>query len=160
MESDPQERPLEPRVASIADAAVIARLLHDFNVEFAEPSPGASVLARRLSILLSSANTVCVLAGDPPAGFALLTLRPNVWYDAPVALLDELYVVPTRRGQGIGSALLDSCWSLVRARDVELLEVNVDGEDRDARRFYERHGFSRATGEDVEPDLYYSRHLP
>jgi len=82
-----------------------------------------------------------------------------VWYDAPVALLDELYVVPSRRGRGIGSALLEFCCASVQSRGVELMEINVDGEDRDARRFYERHGFTCPHGESGEPELYYSREL-
>ncbi|MGH8995211.1 MAG: GNAT family N-acetyltransferase [Acidimicrobiales bacterium] len=57
------------------------------------------------------------------------TLRSNVWHDTPVALLDELYVVPAEREQGIGSALLEDCCFLVRSRGVELMEINVNGED-------------------------------
>jgi GNAT superfamily N-acetyltransferase len=148
-----------PRLATPADAGLLAALLHDFNVEFGEPSPGADVLARRLSHLLATEQTIALLAGSPPSGFALLTLRPNVWYDGPVALLDELYVVPARRNGGIGTALLLTCCELLQAQGVELLEINVDGEDVDARRFYERHGFSCTHGTQEEPELYYSREL-
>lgn len=151
--------PGAPRVATGADAAALAGLLHDFNGEFGDPSPGPEVLTRRLSALLSTESTLALLAGDPPTGVALVTLRSNVWYDAPVALLDELYVVPSERGQGVGSALLQSCCEQVRARGVELLEANVDGEDQDARRFYERHGFRCVRGDHLEPALYYSRDL-
>ena len=148
-----------PRVASAADAGEIAGLLHDFNSEFGEPSPGPDVLARRLSQLLTTEHSLGLLAGVPALGFALLTLRPNVWYDSPVALLDELYVVPAMRSRGIGGALLLKCCEVLRARGVELLEINVDGEDTDARRFYERHGFSCVHGGQQEPELYYSREL-
>ena len=148
-----------PRIATVADATTVAGLLHDFNVEFGDPSPGPEVLARRLGRLLSTDGTLALLAGEPPVGFALLTLRSNVWYDTPVALLDELYVVPSMRGRGIGSALLESGCALVRGRGVELVEINVDGEDRDARRFYERHAFSCVHGDQPEPELYYSREL-
>lgn len=148
-----------PHVATVADAAALAGLLHDFNTEFGDPSPGPEVLARRLVRLLPTESTLALLAGDPPAGFALLTLRPNVWYDAPVALLDELYVVAALRGRGIGSALLESSCTLVRARGVELMEINVDGDDHDARRFYERHGFTCSAGDHTKPELYYSREL-
>jgi GNAT superfamily N-acetyltransferase len=151
---------LIPRTATVVDAAATARLLHDFNVEFGDPSPGQDVLAGRLARLLSGDSTLALLAGDPAVGFGLLTLRTNVWYDAPVALLDELYVVPALRGCGIGSALLESACQLVRGRGVELMEINVDGEDRDARRFYERHGFSCVHGSQLEPELYYSREFP
>ena len=34
-----------------ADAAVVARLLHDFNTEFSTPTPGAGELQSRLTLL-------------------------------------------------------------------------------------------------------------
>lgn len=150
---------LEPRVARVADAEAIAGLLHDFNLEFGESSPGTDVLARRLGALLGTDSTFALLAGTRPVAVALMTLRWNVWYDAPVALLDELYVVPGERNRGIGSALLTSCVARLRERGIELMEINVDGEDRAARRFYERHGFECVHGDHPEPELYYSREL-
>lgn len=147
------------RQAGPADAPTIAALLHDFNTEFAEPSPGPGILAARLNRLLAGDSTLALLAGEPVFGVALLTLRSNVWYDTPVALLDELYVVPAMRGHGFGSTLLEACCGLVRSRGVALMEVNVDGEDVDARRFYENHGFSCMHGQPPEPELYYSSEL-
>ena len=96
-----------------------------------------------------------MLAGQPAVAVALLTLRPNVWYEGQVALLDELYVVPALRGQGIGSALLDRAEAIARQRGAEMLEINVDGQDADARRFYERHGYTNTEPGQDEPMLYY-----
>src|SRR5690606_30919748 len=137
------------RLATPADAEAVARLLHDFNTEFDTPSPGVETLAPRLAQLLGGDDTVAVLAGDPGAEVAvgLVTLRSNVWYEGRVALLDELYVVPTLRSQGIGSRVIDLVVSTCRDRGAELLEVNVDEPDVDAQRFYERHGISG-----IEPD--------
>src|SRR6478735_5734906 len=95
-----------PRLAGTADAAEVAGLLHDFNREYDTESPGVAVLAARLETLLSGPETFAILAGTPAVGVALVTTRPNVWYEGPVALLDELYVRPALRSQGIGSRLL------------------------------------------------------
>jgi GNAT superfamily N-acetyltransferase len=143
--SDPDE--LKLYTATAADAAEAARLLHDFNTEFGSPSPGPEWLASRLTALLAEDGTICVLAGRPARGVALVTLRSNVWFEGPVALLDELYVEPANRGRGIGTALLDSAVELIEQRGAELFEVNVDEGDIDALRFYRRNGFT-----DIEPD--------
>lgn len=46
------------------------------------------------------------------------------------------------------------------AREVaELLEINVDGVDTDARRCYERHGYGCAEPGQSQPSLYYFREL-
>jgi GNAT superfamily N-acetyltransferase len=155
------------RVAGPGDAAVAARMLDAFNREFETATPGTGVLTGRLQRLLAQGDVVAVLADDPavgsadPAvGIALLTLRPNVWYDGPVALLDELYVVPGRRGEGIGSALLRAVEQVTRERAGELVEINVDGEDVDARRFYERHGYRNTEPGREDQLLYYFRELP
>ncbi len=149
------------RLATADDADEIARMLHDFNTEFATPSPGPAVLAPRLRLLLGGDVTVAILAGEPAVGLALVTLRPNVWYDGPVALLDELYVVPPRRGQGIGSAIMQRLLTLAADQGVSLVEINVDEGDVDAQRFYERHGFRLTeTPDSTERAFYFWRELP
>jgi GNAT superfamily N-acetyltransferase len=151
-------KPPGVRLATPDDAERLAQLLHEFNVEFGTDTPGPDVLAPRLRRLLGTDRTFCVVAGDPISGFGLVTLRPNVWFDSPVALLDELYVVPHLRGHGIGSSLLAGVESVCRARGVEQVEINVDEPDHDARRFYERHGY-RCGDPDGGTALYYERLL-
>ena len=141
-------------------AVVLGRLLHDFNVEFDSPTPTADELTARFGVLLARDDQLALLAGDDPAvGFAYLTLRLSPYYDGPVALLEELYVVPHLRDRGIGTALLTAAMDAVRERGAEELQINVDEVDVDTRRFYERHGFHN-----VEPGtdwrmLFYTRSL-
>jgi len=148
-----------PRVATVPEAATVARLLDTFNREYDTPTPGTAVLATRLGRLLAGEDVIALLSGDPAVAVALLTLRPNVWYDGPVALLDELYVAPKLRGRGLGSALLTTAEAVTRQRGGELLEINVDGDDTDARRFYERHGYVNSEPGQDQPLLYYYREL-
>ena len=147
------------RLATPDDSGEVARLLHDFNVEFGWDSPGPEVLAPRLRRLLAGDDTVAILAGAPAEGVALVTLRPNVWYEGPVALLDELYVPPARRGRGIGSAVMAHLMSLAQERGVALIEINVDEGDVDAQRFYERHGFASVQPETGERAFYLHQEL-
>lgn len=148
-----------PRLATSEDADEIARLLHDFNTEFDVPSPGADFLAERLRLLLAGDGTFAILAGVPAVAVALVTLRTNVWYTGQVALLDELYVVPDLRGQGIGSAIVGLLMSTCRDRNVDLIEINVDEGDVDAQRFYERHGYSSTDPGSTERAFYFSQEL-
>lgn len=131
------------RRATAEDAAVLGRLLWDFNTEFDSETDDADVLARRFARLLALDGVLAVLAEDDgeAVGFALVTLRPAIWFDGPVSQLEELYVVPRLRDRGIGTQVLDLCRELARELGSPEMHINVDEVDVDTRRFYERHGF-------------------
>ena len=131
------------RRATADDAAVLARLLWDFNTEFETETDDAEVLEARFARILELPEIVAVLAedDDDPVAFALLSLRPAIWFDGPVAQLEELYVVPTLRSGGIGTQVLALCRRLAQDLGSPEMHINVDEVDVDTRRFYERHGF-------------------
>lgn len=137
----------------------MATLLDDFNREFDTPTPGVDVLTGRLRHLLVGNDVVVLLIGQPAVGVAVVSFRLNVWYAGPVALLDELYVRPHLRGRRLGHALLEAACDLARQRGADVLEINVDGEDTDARRFYEAHGFTNTEPGATEPMFFYYREL-
>lgn len=147
------------RRATVADAAIAARLLEDFNTEYDTPTPGVAAIESRLRSLLAEDSTFALLGGDPVCGIALVTLRPNVWYSGPVALLDELYVAPAERSRGIGAAMMALLASECARRGAELIEVNVDEGDVAALRFYGRHGFALTQPDTGERAFYLSREL-
>lgn len=132
------------RRATSADADVLGRLLWDFNTEFETETDAADVLAARFARILGLDGIVAVLAEDSygtAVGFALLSLRPAIWFDGPVSQLEELYVLPALRSQGIGTQVLDLCRRLARELGSPEMHIGVDEVDVDTRRFYERHGF-------------------
>jgi len=131
------------RGATPDDAAVLGRLLWDFNTEFETETDDAEVLAGRFARILALPEILGVLAEDDgeAVGFALVSLRPAIWFDGPVAQLEELYVVPALRSAGIGTQVLTLCRRLARDLGSPEMHINVDEVDVDTRRFYERHGF-------------------
>lgn len=136
------------RQATAADARTVGTLLHRFNAEFGVPEPSAVEFARRFETLLARDDVIVLLAGGEEAvGFAFATLRPTPYHDGPLAQLEELYVEPARRSEGIGGRILDELLRLVRAHGCEEMHIGVDAPDTEARRFYERHGFTN-----IEPD--------
>lgn len=142
------------RLATPADAALLARLLRDFNAEFDTETDGLDVLTERFARLLGEEAAYAVVSGAGD-GFGLITLRPVIWYDGPCATLDELYVVPARRDAGLGTALLAEAVAEARRRGCPELHINVDEVDADTRRFYERHGFVNVEREEDGRMLLY-----
>lgn len=138
-------------------------MLFAFNQEFDTWMPPIDVLERRFTRLLQRDDVLVLLAeapgaeGPAPVGFALVTMRPSPYYDGPIAALDELYVTAARRDRGIGTELIDYLFHEARARGVGEIQINVDEDDVDTRRFYEAHGFTNH--DDGERMLCYLREL-
>jgi GNAT superfamily N-acetyltransferase len=149
----------EIRSARGEDAPRLARMLHDFNVEFGDPSPGPEVLERRvLAFIEDGRKTYLLDEGD--IGFAQVSFNPSVWADGPIGLLEELYVVPDRRGEGIGRALMEAVLALARERGAEGMEVITGESDTAARALYERFGFeNEIEGEERSRSLFYELEL-
>ena len=135
------------RLADRGDAAAIGRLLHAFNQEFDEPTPGPAALTERMRTLLGGGDTLVLLAGDGPDGVAVLRLRAAIWSAGLECYLAELYVTPGRRGQGLGRALMEAAIREARNRDADYMDIGVDEPDLAARRLYESLGFTNRTGD-------------
>jgi ribosomal protein S18 acetylase RimI-like enzyme len=146
--------------ADQADMDAAGRLLHDFNREFAEPTPPARIVARRLGELVAGGDTIVLLAGEDPVGVAVLRLRGAIWSGALECYLAELYVVPEQRRRGLGRALMMAAIREARERGAETMDIGVDEPDLAARRLYESLGFTNRTGGPGGPLMYvYERDL-
>jgi ribosomal protein S18 acetylase RimI-like enzyme len=143
------------RRATAADARQAAQLLHDFNTEYGEATPGVDVLTKRVAALIDRDEIVVLLAGDRPDGIAQLAFRPSVWSDAPDAYLAELYVAPGRRGQGLGKALLTAAIELASERRADVIDLNTSDDDTAAIGLYESSGFTNREGGPEGPRMRY-----
>ena len=148
------------RIVVHSDAKAIGQLLHDFNEEFGEPAPMPAVLAERIERLLQDGGTTVVLVGDGPDGIAVLRFRLAIWSEGLECYLAELYVVPHRRRQGLGRALMEAALKVARERGTNTMDIGVDEPDVVARQLYESLGFTNRVGGDDGPIMYfYEREL-
>jgi ribosomal protein S18 acetylase RimI-like enzyme len=145
---------MDVRMAKPADAEAIGRLLHDFNSEFGDPTPGPAKLAERVRELLAAGEITVLVADD---GVAVMYFRPSLWTEALECYLAELYVVPDRRGQGLGRALLDASIALARDTGADYVCLATSHDDVAARSLYESAGFSNR--DDGSLMYFYERDL-
>jgi len=151
---------LAVRRATPADAADIGRLLHDFNTEFDDLTPGAERLAERITTLLAGGDTAVLLGGSGPDGLAVLRFRPAIWAEALECYLAELYVVPEHRGHGLGRALMNATLELARLQGAAWIDLGTSDADVAARKLYESLGFSNREGRPDGPiNYFYEREL-
>jgi ribosomal protein S18 acetylase RimI-like enzyme len=149
---------VELRPARIDEKDALAGLfLRARNVwEFVPPVPEA-VLPEIADELFERNDEVWLAEEDGrPLGFlAMRRSRRHGW-----EVLEKLYVDPDVQGRGVGSALLEQAKALRPAG----FRLWVFQENRDARRFYERHGFHvvalrfgvAADNSEGEPDALYA----
>jgi ribosomal protein S18 acetylase RimI-like enzyme len=148
------------REGDLDDCDAIGRLLHDFNREFDEPTPGPHELADRVRHLLAAGQITVLLAGSGPDGLAVLRFRPAIWTLALECYLAELYVVPRQRGHGLGRALMQAAIELARRVGADHMDLGTSEDDVAARALYESLGFSNREGGPDGPVMYfYEREL-
>lgn len=148
------------RPATAQDAPAIGRLLHDFNTEYDDPTPGPDKLDARIARLLAGGDTAVLLAGQGPDGLAVLRFREALWSEALECYLAELYVVPAMRGRGLGRALMNAAMEFARRRGADYMDLGTAETDVAARALYESLGFSNREGKPDGPlNYYYEREL-
>jgi ribosomal protein S18 acetylase RimI-like enzyme len=150
----------EIRLGGPADAAVLGRMLHRFDSEYEQETPDAETLATHYATLLERGEVVALLAGEGPDGFVQFRLKTSHYTGEPDAYIEELYVVPDRRGQGLGRALLEAAMEVARERGATHIDLATSEADTEALGLYESAGFTNREGRSDGPVmLYYERDL-
>jgi GNAT superfamily N-acetyltransferase len=90
-----------------------------------------------------AAECVLAFADEVPAGFALFFTNYSTFLAKPGLYLEDLFVQPGLRGQGIGKALLLHLARLANARGYGRMEWSVLDWNEPAIAFYESFGARR-----------------
>jgi GNAT superfamily N-acetyltransferase len=105
---------------------------------------GLDELSDAVKGLISDAGRgIVLMAQDPdPVGVAVLAYTWTLEHGGRVAWLDELFVVPERRGRGIGRALLRRALDVARESGCRAVDLEVDSGHARAEHLYRREGFT------------------
>jgi GNAT superfamily N-acetyltransferase len=139
-------RPAEP-----ADAALIVELIRGL-ADYEKLLDQMEATEERILAGLFPANgqapaAHCVIGevDGAPAGFALYFFNFSTFLGRPGLYLEDLYVKPEFRGQGLGKALLLHLARIARERGCGRMEWAVLDWNRPAIEFYESLGARRLT---------------
>jgi ribosomal protein S18 acetylase RimI-like enzyme len=148
----------EVRRAEVVDAETVGQLLHDFNSEFDDFTPGPRAVADRVRTLLATGDITVLLVGPGPHGVAVLRFRPSLLKEGLHCYLEELYVVPERRGRGLGRALMEAAMDVAREEGAYDMHLGTGEDDVAARALYESLGFSNRESNGAL-NFFYEREL-
>jgi GNAT superfamily N-acetyltransferase len=134
---------LRIRAGELADVPVIAELIRglaryeklEHEVVMTEEKLTDSLFGER-----RYAETIIAEDDGEPIGFALFFHNYSTFLAQPGIYLEDLFVLPEKRGGGVGRALLERLAQLVVERGCGRLEWAVLDWNVDAIRFYERLG--------------------
>ncbi len=136
------------RSATPADVGTILRFVRDLAAFEREPDAVEATEETLTEALFGprpAAEAVIAEDATGPLGFALFFHNFSTWTGRRGLYLEDLYVTPDARGQGVGTALLRHLAALALERGCGRFEWSVLDWNADAIAFYRRVG---AVGQD------------
>lgn len=139
------------RDAFPTDAPAIAGLVSSLAQSIGETSP---VTPEYVETYLAFPGCSILLAENAGkiAGLLSYSVRPNLYHNGETAIIDELVVLENWRGQGIGSALLDTLLARLEVRGCVEVSVTTMSDNIGAVHFYRAHGL-------VDEAIYLEKHF-
>lgn len=133
-------RPAEPRDVELIQGSVEGLARH---VGMTDPlASTAADLTNALFAEHPPLQGIVAEIGSEYAGMSLFFRTYSTWYGQIGVYIQDIFVEPRFRGEGIGDSLLSHVAALARAQGAGYLRLTVDARNHSARRFYERMGLA------------------
>ena len=135
---------MELRRATLKDLDRLAPLFDGYRQFYRQPSD-LGLAERFLRERLTSGESVIYLAEGPAGLLGFVQLYPSFWSVAACRtwILNDLYVMPGRRGAGVGRALMDCARAHAEATGAGGLDLSTQRDNLTAQRLYEAAGWRR-----------------
>lgn len=150
-------------VAEPSEAETVARLLVAFRNHLGVDWPSDSAFLAGVERLIEDTGAQYLLGApdddSPPAGVAQLRFRYGLWWAAEDALLEDLFVLESARGSGLGRALLERAVQQARERGCRRIELDVNDNNDAALALYRSVGFGDRDDRYGGDNLFMRLHL-
>ena len=145
--------PIMVREARPGDEQVIVELIGELARTSGEASPITESYAREyLAFAQCGSHILLAEQGSRTVGLLSYSVRPNLYHAANSALIEELVVRESARGQGVGSVLLSELLDRLPSLGCAEVSVSTMLDNQDAMRFYRSHGL-------VDEAVFLEKHL-
>ena len=131
------------QMATIADLALLQDLVQEFHA--IEKLPFDHDIDRRVLIHFLTDQSLgqawLIQQNAEVIGYIILTLGYSLEYRGQDAFIDEFYLRPPYRRQGIGTQTLAFAEGVCKTLNVRALHLEVDFENPNAQRLYRKVGY-------------------
>jgi ribosomal protein S18 acetylase RimI-like enzyme len=131
------------REATAEDIPAVLQMQQEFYGHSGDPWERAP-FERAMQVLIANRDYgrfYVFESGHDTIGYLVITFGFSLEFGGRDAFVDELYVAPTERGAGKGTAALDLAERACREAGIHALHLEVHHHNPRARALYERKGF-------------------
>lgn len=139
------------RPAQLSDLETVVTLMADFYSGEQLPFDAADAQATLIALiqtphyggiwLIQNAGPREGQHAGQTIGYLALCIGYSLEYKGPDAFLDELYLRPSYRRQGIGTQAIAFAEATCRARRIRALHLEVEHRNLKAQKFYKKTGY-------------------
>ena len=132
-------------LARETDVDVLAQLAIAFRDYLGQSQPSDADFKNSIAILLKDPDTDFLVArgtDGSPLGYAQLRYRYSAWIPGLGAEIEDLFVLPSARRQGIGLELANAVSERAKQRACRVVGLNTNERNEAALGLYQRLGFT------------------
>ncbi len=130
----------QARAADVDSLVGLLRILFALEEDFTFDAPRAR---RGLALLLAAGRAAVLVAeqGNRIVGMCTGQVVISTAEGGPAVLVEDVVVLPERRGRGVGRSLLAALAGWSREQGAERMQLLADHTNRNALAFYQRTGW-------------------
>ena len=135
-------------LANSKDIPELCSLLQSLFSQEVEFKPNNELQVTGLTRILSNpdvGNIIVARENGQIIGMVNLLYTISTALGGKVAILEDMVVDVSMRGKGIGSALLNYCFTLAENKQCLRITLLTDHDNNSAHQFYQKHGFDRSS---------------